>query len=122
MGRAIKYQKEADLALPDGFPADFSIPKNITITEVQDHLDGDGKSYTIRFDLDPDIDLEALFKLYADYTKKLGYNVLLDVEEYFADGIFQYGAHDPNSASNMFVVTLKPEDGTFGSIDLKEGN
>ena len=115
-----KDEKKADVTLPDGFPTGFPIPEDITITEVQDNSEGDQKDYTIRFDFDPEIDLESVFELYNDYTEKLGYNVLLGGEEYFADGIFQYGAHDPKSASNMFIITLKPEDGTFGSIDVKE--
>lgn len=111
--------KKVDVALPDGFPPDFPIPENITITEVRDNSEGEQKNYTIRFDFDPKIDLESVFTLYNDYTEKLGYSVIIGGEEYFADGIFQYGATDPTSANNMFVVTLKPEDGTFGSIDVK---
>lgn len=113
-------EKKVDLTLPDGFPTDFPIPENITITEVQDNSEGDQKDYTIRFDFDPEIDLESIFELYNNYTEKVGYNVIIGGEEYFAEGIFQYGAHDPKSASNMFIITMKPEDGTFGSIDVKE--
>src|SRR5699024_70384 len=65
--------KEADLSLPDGFPADFPFPDNITITEVQDNSEGEQKSYTIRFTFDADMDLEPVFKMYADYTEKIDY-------------------------------------------------
>ena len=111
--------EKPDLTLPDSFPADFPIPENITITEVEDDSDDEQHDYSIKFDFDPDIDLEALIKLYADYTEKVGYTVLIGGEEFFADGIFQYGSYDPKTASNMFAVTLKLEDGVYGSIDVK---
>lgn len=106
-------------SLPDGFPADFPFPPDITITEVRDESEGDQKSYTIRFTFNPDMDLEPVFDMYTDYTEKIGYEPMLEGEEFFKDGIFQYAALKEMSTSNMYVVTLKPADGTYGSIDLK---
>lgn len=105
--------------LPNGFPADFPFPENITITEVQDNSEGERKNYTIRFTFDPDIDLDEVFKMYADYTEKVGYEPLLEGEEYFKEGIFQYTALKKMNSSNMFIITMKPSGNTFGSIDLK---
>lgn len=106
-------------ALPDGFPSDFPIPEAFKITEATDNSDGDREKYTIRFTFDPALDLEPIFEVYDDYANKLGYNILLGGEAFFAEGIFQYGAHDPKSASNMFVVTLQ-EGGDYGSIDYSK--
>lgn len=111
--------KNTSLELPDGFPSDFPLPSPITITEVTDDSDDAGYSFQIRFTFDPDIDLDATFQMYDDYASGLEYNVIIGGEEYFADGIFQYGATSKFSSADMFVVTLKPEDGQFGDIQLK---
>ncbi|HHY20513.1 MAG TPA: hypothetical protein GX525_01230 [Bacilli bacterium] len=108
-----------NLTLPSGFPSDFPFPDNIKITNIEDASDEDRKSYSIKFDFDSDLDLEATFEMYNDYTKKIGYDVLIGGEEYFAEGIFQFGANKPMSVDDMFVVTIKIEDGKYGSIDLK---
>lgn len=111
--------KNTSTELPDGFPSDFPLPSPITITEVTDDSDDAGYSFQIRFTFDPDIDLDATFQMYDDYASGLEYNVIIGGEEYFADGIFQYGATSKFSSADMFVVTLKPEDGQFGDIQLK---
>lgn len=110
---------EDDLSLPEGFPSDFPLPDPMTITEVSDHSDDDHYDYVIRFSFDPDIDLDALFTKYDNYAKNLDYNIVIGGEEYFADGIFQFGATDIMSVKNMFVVTLKPEGSTYGDITFK---
>lgn len=108
-----------NLTLPSGFPSDFPFPDNIKFTKIEDSSDKERKSYFIEFDFDSDLDLEATFEMYNDYTKKIGYDVLIGGEEYFAEGIFQFGANKPMSVKDMFVVTIKIEDGKYGSIDLK---
>lgn len=113
-------EKSTTTELPDGFPRDFPLPDPITITEVTDDSDEDRYSFGVRFTFDPNIDLDATFQMYDDYASGLEYNVIIGGEEYFADGIFQYGATSKFSASDMFVVTLKPEDGQFGDIQLKK--
>lgn len=110
--------KQTDITLPADFPSDFPFPDNITITEVRDNSEGDKKDFTIRFTFDPDMDLEAVFKMYDEYTDKIGYKSSVEGEEYFAEGIFQYAARQP-STLNMYVITMQPTGNTYGSIDFK---
>lgn len=84
-------QSGEDLTLPDNFPADFPLPENIVITEVDDDSDDEEYSYSIQFTFDPNIDLDATFEMYSNYAEQVGYNTAIGGEEYFADGIFQYG-------------------------------
>lgn len=116
---AEKKEESKSATLPDTFPSDFPIPETFKITEVQDTSDNDRAKFTIRFTFDPALDLQPIFDMYDDYSNQLGYNILIGGEAFFAEGIFQYGAHDPKSANNMFVVTLQ-EGGDFGSIDYSK--
>lgn len=114
-----EVEQPANTSLPKGFPEDFPFPDNITITEVMDDSEGDQKNFTIRFTFDPDMDLDPVFEMYESYREKIGYESVLDGEEYFADGIYQFAATLPSSPSDMFVITMQPTGKTYGSIDLK---
>lgn len=114
-----KKGPDGKVTLPKDFPSDFPLPKDITITEVRDKSDEKRYSYSIQFDFDPNIDLEATFEMYQNYAESLDYIVVIGGEEYFAEGIFQYGATDSTSINNMFIVTIKPENAAYGSIELK---
>lgn len=115
----VTSESEGSLQLPEGFPKDFPLPDPITITEVRDESDEQRFSFVIRFSFDPEINLDETFAMYDDYAKNLDYTVVIGGEEYYADGIFQFGATDIKSVNNMFVVTLKPEGATYGDITLK---
>lgn len=108
-----------DITLPKEFPADFPLPEDIEITSVEDDSDEDRYSFEIRFNFNPNIDMDATFEIYKDYAEELEYNIIMGGEEYFADGIFQFGATSKFSTSDMFIVTLKPDGTTFGDIQLK---
>lgn len=114
-----KAEKQSDMTLPDGFPKDFLIPDEFTITDVEDESEGNDKHYSIDFDFDPALDMESVFNLYKAYSEEIGYNVLIGGEEFFAEDIFQYGAHDPKSASNMFIITMSTKKNVYGNIDLR---
>lgn len=107
------------LVLPDGLPSDFPLPNPMTITEVNDKSDDSVYSYEIRFTFAPNIDMDETFAMYDDYAKGLGYNIIIGGEEYFADGVFQFGATSKFSTSDMFVITLKPDGDTYGDITFK---
>lgn len=117
--KAEKAEKQSEVRLPDDFPEDFPIPQEFTITSVEDDSEGKSQHYKIDFDFDPEMNMEPIFELYKEYSEQLGYNVLLGGEEYFAEDIFQYGAHDPKSASNMFIITMGTKDNVYGNIDLR---
>lgn len=107
------------LALPEGLPSDFPLPNPMTITKVNDQSDDSKYSYEIRFTFDPNMDMDQTFAMYDDYAKGLGYNIIIGGEEYFADGVFQFGATSKFSTSDMFIITLKPDGNTFGDITFK---
>lgn len=112
-------KKKSATTLPADFPADFPFPETSVITKVEDDSEGDQGSYSITFDFDPDIDLEKMSDMYKAYSEKLGYTIILGGEEFFAKDIFQFGATDPKSTSNMFVITMRVVDNQYGSIDLQ---
>jgi|SRR5699024_2223604 len=114
-----EVEQPSNTTLPADFPDDFPFPDNITITEVMDNSEGDQRNFTIRFTFDPDMDLDPVFEMYDAYREINGYKSIADGEEYFAEGIFQYGAMLPSSPSGMFIITMQPTDKTYGSIDLK---
>lgn len=114
-----EVEQPANTTLPAGFPDDFPFPDDITITEVIDNSEGSKKNFTIRFTFDPDMDLDPVFEMYESYRDKIGYESVLDGEEYFTDGIYQFAAILRSSPSDMFIVTMQPTDKTYGSIDLK---
>lgn len=114
-----EVEQPASTTLPTGFPEDFPFPDDITITEVMDNSEGSQKNFTIRFTFNPDMDLEPVFEMYESYRDKIGYESVLDGEEYFTDGIYQFSAMLRSSPSDMFIITMQPTDKTYGSIDLK---
>lgn len=105
--------------LPDGFPADFPIPDEFTITKVKDKSNEKKNHYSVDVDFDPAMDMEPVFDLYKAYADELGYNIVAGGEEFFAEDIFQFGASDPKSASNMFIITLGTVDNVYRNIDVR---
>lgn len=109
----------ANTTLPDGFPEDFPIPDEFTITKVKDKSNEDKNHYSLDFDFDPSLDMEPIFDLYKAYSEEVGYNIVAGGEEFFAEDIFQFGANDPKSARNMFMITLGTVDKIYGNIDVR---
>lgn len=110
---------QKSLKLPTGFPSDFPLPENIKLTKVEENSEGDTLDFDIRFEFNPSLDLNATFEMYNNYAQELDYTIIIGGDQYFAEGVFQFGATSKLSASNMFIVTLKPEGTTFGSVVLK---
>lgn len=118
--REEKEEKRESVSLPDFFPKDFPFPDNITVTEVKDRSDDDGWHVVVDFNFDPGLDMNAVTQMYEKYTNEIEYEILIGGEEFFGEGIYQFGAHAKMSASDMFVVTMTPEDGDYGSVDWRK--
>src|SRR5699024_7591146 len=100
-----EVEQPTSTTLPAGFPADFPFPDDITIIEVTDDSEGSQKDFTIRFTFDPDMDLDAVFEMYEAYRDKIGYKPVIEGEEYFTEGIYQFAAILPPPPGDMFVIT-----------------
>lgn len=114
-----EVEQPSSTTLPADFPDDFPFPDGITITEVRDDSDGSQKDFTIRFTFDPDIDFDSVSEIYESYRNKIGYEPVIEGEEFFAEGIYQFAAMAHSTPNEMFIITMQPTGETYGSIDLK---
>lgn len=100
-----------DLTLPAEFPTDFPFPDGTEFTDI------DADSEDVQFIFDTEIDLDATFEMYNEYAESKGYNIIIGAEAIFADNIFQMATD--LTADESFLVTLKPDEGTYGSVKVK---
>ncbi|MHA6260040.1 hypothetical protein ACXYMX_08995 [Sporosarcina sp. CAU 1771] len=102
-----KDEAEKDLSIPDDIPKDFPFPEGIVITNIEDKSDEDKVSYYIDFSSD-NIDMDAVFDMYRDYSEKINYSITNDGEETALPDVYQFASL--KTSKDMFVITLRPKE------------